>query len=260
MNLQTDTTRAGITSLTLNRPDQHNALDRELIDSIISALNELAGATRILILKGNGRSFCAGADVNWMKASVTLSDQENLDDANAFSNMLKTLNEFPHPTIAQTHGAVMGGGAGLTACCDIAIGSKTSFYSFSEVRLGLIPATISPYAIEAVGARNARRYFLTAERFDAAQAEQMGLLHAVCADSDLENSTSRIIDELLKGGPKAQSISKSLIPKVSKAPVNETLRNELVETLAAVRAGEEAQHGFAAMLEKRKPTWSKDQI
>lgn len=258
MSLLIDTSDNGITRITLDRPDQHNALNRSLIDSIITTLLEVEKDTRILLLSGSGKSFCAGADVNWMKDSVHLSDEQNKEDANAFSMMLKTLNDFPHPTIVQAHGAVMGGGAGLVSCCDIAIGTESSFYSFSEVKLGLIPATISPYALEAIGARNARRYFLTAERFNAHTAQRIGLLHDVCSESDLASRTDKVFSDLFNGGPNAQRISKTLIPKVSKQPISDTLRNELVDTLAAVRSGSEAQAGFTAMLEKSTPLWSVD--
>lgn len=257
MSLLVNTDGNGITRLVLNRPEQHNALNRELIDKIIATLEEVASHTRILVFSGSGKSFCAGADVNWMKASVHLTDEQNKEDANAFSTMLKTLNEFPHPTIAQAHGAVMGGGAGLVSCCDIAIGSESSFYSFSEVRLGLIPATISPYAIDAIGARNARRYFLTAERISAAKAMQVGLLHDVSPEDELKSVVDNTVDELMCGGPEAQSLCKTLIPKVASEPNNDILRAELVDTLASVRSGNEAQAGFSAMLEKTNPPWLK---
>ncbi|MBX2835579.1 MAG: enoyl-CoA hydratase/isomerase family protein [Gammaproteobacteria bacterium] len=245
----------GITKLTLNRPEQHNALNIELIHGIITALEDIKKDTRLLVLSGTGKSFCAGADVNWMKASKHLSAEDNRRDADDLAHMLRSLNEFPCPTLLRAHGAVMGGGAGLAACCDMAIGAHTSFYSFSEVKLGLIPAVISPYAIAAIGARQARRFFLSAEKFTAATAQAIGLIHEVCEDHALDRHVEHMINEFRNGGPMAQAECKQLIPKVANSANDTHLQEELVDTLARIRAGQEAQDGFSAMLNKTQPPW-----
>ena len=253
--LQLDTDTCKVTTLTLNRPAQHNALNRELIAEFTEALQSTATDTRVLLIKGNGKSFCAGADLNWMKASVTLSDAENRQDATALSTLLNMLNTFPAPTIACVHGTAIGGGLGLVSCCDIAIGSSHSVFALSEVRLGLIPATISPYVIAAIGQRAARRYFLTAERFDASVARQIGLLHQVCDPESLDQQTRALTDKLLKGGPTAQTESKQLVADVSGRVVDTQLRDDLSNRLARIRAADEAQEGLASFLEKRPPHW-----
>ncbi len=246
----------GVTTLTIDRPDSHNALDRELIDAMTAALVALRGTTRVLVLTGTGKSFCAGADINWMKASVALSAEENREDSMALSLMLDALNSFPHPTIARIQGSAIGGGCGLVACCDIAIASESARFGFSEVRLGLIPATISPYALAAIGAREARRWFLTGARFDVLDAYRIGLIHDVCSTDNLDNRVNERILELLASGPEAQSASKQLIRDVSGQAITDALRDDVTDRLAKVRAGDEAQEGLTAFLEKRSPSFS----
>ena len=253
--LLTDTDGRGVITLTLNRPERHNALNRDLINTLSDTLASLTDKARVLIVKGQGRSFCAGADVAWMKESATLSARENQQDAAALSLMLERLNTLPCPTIACVHGAVLGGGVGLASCCDIIIADHKAVFALSEVRLGLIPATISPYVLAAIGGRAARRYFLTAERFDAEVARHIGLVHEVCQSNQLEAQLEKLLNDLLAGAPQAQRESKQLIGRVSGQPVNDSLRLDLSDRLARIRSGSEAQHGLAAFLDKRKPDW-----
>lgn len=253
--LLTDTDDRDVTTLTLNRPERHNALNRDFINMLSDTLANLTDKTRVLVVKGRGRSFCAGADVTWMKESATLSASENQRDAAALSLMLDRLNTFPCPTIACVHGAVLGGGVGLASCCDITIADHEAVFALSEVRLGLIPATISPYVLAAIGGRAARRYFLTSERFDAEAARQIGLVHEVCLSNQLEAQIEKLLNDLLAGAPQAQRASKQLISSVSGQPVNDSLRLDLIDRLARIRSGSEAQEGLAAFLDKRKPDW-----
>jgi methylglutaconyl-CoA hydratase len=253
--LLTDTDERGVITLTLNRPEQHNALNPDLINLLSDALETLADKTRVLILKGQGRSFCAGADITWMKESAALSATENKRDAAVLSLMLDRLNTFPCPTIACVHGAALGGGVGLASCCDITIADHETVFALSEVRLGLIPATISPYVLAAIGGRAARRYFLTAERFDAELARHIGLVHEVCQSNQLEAQLEKLLNHLLAGAPQAQRESKQLISSVSGQPVNDSLRLDLSDRLARIRSGSEAQEVLAAFLNKRKPDW-----
>lgn len=254
--LTTQTDDRGVTTLTLNRPDRHNALDRAFLDEFKITLDKLGSNTRILVIAGAGKHFCAGADINWMKQSVDLSDEENKADAMALSDMLDTLNCFSRPTIARVQGAALGGGTGLVCCCDIVVASESAKFAFSEVKLGIMPATISPYALAAIGARAARRYFLTAEQIDAVDAYRLGLVHDVCSTENLDHRVEEQITALLQCAPLAQGASKQLINDVAGRPIDNTLRESLSLRLANIRAGEEAQEGLGAFLEKRPPYWS----
>ena len=250
------TDERGVTTLTIDRPERHNALDRELIDAMASALHSIESITRVLVIAGSGNSFCAGADIAWMKASIALSEADNRADAAALSSLLESLDTFPHPTIARIQGAAIGGGSGLAACCDIAIANETALFGFPEVRLGLLPATISPYVLSAIGAREARRWFLTGERFDAVTAYRLGLVHDVCSTDNLDTRVDERVKALLAGGPEAQRATKQLVMDVAGRPVTENLRQEVANRLAKQRAGTEAQEGLTAFLEKRKPGYS----
>lgn len=255
--LKTETDARGVTTITLNRPDQHNAMDRAFIDEFTAALKHLASHTRVLVIRGAGRNFCAGADVKWMRASVELSEEQNAADAMALSDMLDALNTFPCPTIARVSGAALGGGTGLICCCDIVVADETSEFGFSEVRLGIIPATISPYAIAAIGPRVARRYFLTGERIDAVEAYRIRLIHDVCSSNNIDRRIDEKISALLAGGVAAQAASKKLIADVTGKPVDEKLRTALSQRLAHIRAEDEAQEGLSAFLQKRPAKWTK---
>lgn len=253
--LTTQTDDRGVTTLTLNRPDHYNAMDRAFIDELKITLDKLSSNTRVLVIAGAGKHFCAGADINWMKQSAELTTEQNQADAMALSDMLYTMNSFSRPTIARVHGAALGGGTGLICCCDIAVASESAKFAFSEVKLGIMPATISPYAIAAIGSRAARRYFLTAEQIDAVDAYRLGLIHDVCSTENLDRRVEENISRLLQCGPHAQGATKKLIADVANKPIDDTLRQNLGTRLADIRASDEAQEGLGAFLEKREPRW-----
>jgi methylglutaconyl-CoA hydratase len=205
------------------------------------------------VLAANGKSFSAGADLDWMRRMAAYSEEENLADANRLALLLQRLNFIPKPTVAAVQGAALGGGVGLVAACDIAIGAAQAVFGLTEVRIGLIPATISPYVVQAIGERAARRYFLTGERFDAATARELGLLHEVA--EDLEAAVTRHVEALLLGGPEALAATKKLIRRVGRGPINAAMIEDTAARIARARAGGEAREGIAAFFEKRKPGW-----
>jgi methylglutaconyl-CoA hydratase len=248
---------AGIARVALNRPDVHNAFDETLIAELTHVVRTVDADTgiRVLVLEGRGKSFCAGADLNWMKKMAAYSQAENLADANALTTMLSALNNMSKPTLARVHGAAYGGGVGLVACCDIAIGTPQATFALSETRLGLIPAAISPYVVEAIGARAARRYFLSAERFGAEVAISLGLLHEVVPEPDLDATIERVVAALLDAGPQAQSEAKLLIRAVAHRPIDQGVIGDTAKRIARVRATPEGKEGVAAFLAKRKPAW-----
>jgi len=251
------TVSGAIARVALNRPDVHNAFDETLIAELTHVVRTFDADTsiRVLILEGRGKSFCAGADLNWMKKMAGFSHAENLADASNLAAMLSALNGMSKPTIARVHGAAYGGGVGLVACCDIAIGTPGATFALSETRLGLIPAAISPYVIEAIGARAARRYFLSAERFGAEEARHLGLLHELVADAELNAVVDRIAASLLDAGPQAQSEAKLLIRAVAQRPIDQGVIGDTAKRIARVRATPEGKEGVAAFLAKRKPAW-----
>lgn len=254
--LSIESDKRAVATITFNRPEAFNAMNRQFMDELLAALQELSGTVRVLVLAANGKHFCAGADVNWMRDSSKLTEQENQDDAHALADMLFALNTFPSPTIAKIQGVALGGGTGIVSCCDIAVAAEDARFALSEARLGLIPATISPYVLEAIGARAARRYFLTAEQFAAAQALRAGLIHEICTYDELADRIEQIIEGCLLSGPKAQTAAKQLIADVTGAKNDAALRQQLASRLASIRAGQEAQEGLGAFLEKRKPSWA----
>jgi methylglutaconyl-CoA hydratase len=249
--------RNGIGILALNRPEVHNAFNETMIAELTEALLQLGadGRVRAIVLTGNGASFCAGADLNWMKKMAGYSRAENLADARALARMLKTLNDVPKPTLARIHGTAYGGGVGLTACCDIAIAAAEATFALSEAKLGLIPATISPYVIEAIGARQARRYFLTAERFEAAEAYRLGLVHDIVPIMQLDDRINEVLGALLLVGPNAQRECKTLIRTVAHQPIDAKVIAATVRHIATVRASPEGKEGVAAFLSKRSAAW-----
>ena len=249
----------GVARLTLNRPEVHNAFDDHLIAHLTHKLRDLEhnASVRVVVLAAEGKSFSAGADLNWMKRIARYSEAENLRDAVALAGLMRALNTMTKPTIARVQGSAFGGGVGLVACCDIAIAGSAAVFSLSEVRLGLIPAVISPYVIAAMGERNARRYFLTAERFDAQEALRIGLVYSVVSDGELDAAVSRIVGELLKGGPKAIAASKELIAHVTGRPIDHVLEEETAARIAQIRVSPEGQEGIAAFLDKRPAAWIK---
>lgn len=246
-----------IATLWLNRPDLHNAFDDALIAEVTQAIDALAGdaSARVVIVAGKGKSFSAGADLAWMKRMAGYSREQNEADANRLAEMLHKLKTMPKPTIAAVQGAAMGGGVGLCAACDIGIAASDAVFALSEAKLGLIPAVISPYVIEAIGARAARRYMLTAERFDAVAAERLGLVSAVVAPDQLMTEARRVADILLQNGPQAVREAKLLVAHVSERPNDASLRAETARRIARLRATDEGREGVAAFLEKRKPGW-----
>jgi methylglutaconyl-CoA hydratase len=249
----------GVAWVTLTRPEVHNAFDDTLIAELSAVLGGFASDERVraVVLGAQGRSFSAGADLNWMQRMAGYSERENLDDARALAALMRRLYELPKPTLALVQGPTYGGGVGLVACCDIAIAAETANFCFSEVRLGLIPAAIGPYVIAAMGERAARRYFLTAETFSAREAMRFGLVHDVVPDEALRDIGRRVIKALLRGGPNAQVAAKDLILTISGRPLDD-LAEETAKRIARLRVSEEGREGIAAFLEKRKPGWLKD--
>jgi methylglutaconyl-CoA hydratase len=249
---------SGVATLTLNRPEVHNAFDDHLIAELSHKLRELdhQASVRVVVLAAAGKSFSAGADLNWMKRMARYSEAENLRDAVALASLMRTLNQMVKPTIARVQGPAYGGGVGLVACCDIAIAGRAASFALSEVRLGLIPAVISPYVIAAIGAHNARRYFLTAERFDANAALRIGLVQEVVDDAALDAAVERTVSELLKGGPKAIGAAKDLIAHVAGRPIDQHLAEETAARIARIRVTPEGREGIEAFLDKRPPDWS----
>jgi len=249
----------GVATVTLNRPAIHNAFDDTMIAELTKVLSFVGGhqAVHVVVLAANGKSFSAGGDLGWMKRMAAYTDAENLEDARGLAGMLHTLDTLPKPTIARVQGPAYGGGVGLIAACDIAIGADSAVFSLSEVRLGLIASAISPYVVAAIGARWARRYLLTAERFDAAAAQGCGLLHEVCTAAALDGAVQKVVALLLEGGPVAQAESKDLIRRVRTGPVDAAMREDTAGRIARLRASPEGREGVGAFLEKRKPGWRK---
>jgi len=248
-----------IATITLNRPLVHNAIDDQLILELMNLLRDLESKpqVRAILLTAAGQSFSAGADLHWMKRMSTASHDDNQRDAEQLAGTLRRLNIFPRPTIALVQGAAYGGGVGLVAACDIAIASEGAIFSLSEVKLGLIPSVISPYVIAAMGARAARRYFLTGERFSAEEALRLGLVHEVVPADHLVRTGERIVAALLEGGPRAQVDAKKLIFDVAGKPIEHGLMDETTRRIASLRASPEGREGVAAFLDKRKPSWIK---
>jgi methylglutaconyl-CoA hydratase len=248
----------GVAVVTLARPEVHNAFDEVLIAELTATLKTLDAdaAVRVVVLAGQGRSFCAGADLGWMQRMAGYSHAENLADAGALAAMLATLDRMGKPTIARVHGAAYGGGVGLVACCDIAVAAEEATFALSEVKLGLIPATIGPYVVAAIGARQARRYFLTAERFTAAEALRIGLVHDVVPAAAVDRRVDALIDALRAAGPRAQAEAKALVRAVSSRPVDDAVIADTVARIAAVRASAEGREGVAAFLQRRPAAWS----
>jgi methylglutaconyl-CoA hydratase len=244
--------------VTLNNPAKHNAFDDVLIGELTAALKKLDvnAEVRIVVLSAAGKSFSAGADLNWMKRIAAYSEEENLRDAMGLGELMHTLHGLSKPTIARVQGPAYGGGVGLAACCDIAVGTLNASFSLSEVKLGLIPAVISPYVIAAIGERAAHRYFLTAERFDAAEAYRLGLLHELAqSDDEMDDKINDLCAALLAAGPQAIAKAKQLIGAVSNQPITGTLVADTAKRIARVRAGAEGKEGLSAFLEKRKARW-----
>lgn len=249
--------QGGIATVTLDRPEVRNAFNDELVARLTQAFGDLGARedVRCIVLAANGAAFCAGADLNWMKRMADYTREENLADAGALAAMLRTLHECPKPTIAQIQGDVYAGGVGLVACCDIAVTLDHAHFCLSEVRLGLVPATISPYVIRAMGARAAHRYFLTAERFDAMEARRIGLVHEVVSTGALQSHVAAIAQAVVNAGPQAVQACKRLVRAVAGQEITPELVQRTVEGIADIRASAEGREGVQSFLGKRKPNW-----
>lgn len=248
-----------VATVWINRAELHNAFNTEVIEELHACFQALNSRDdiRVVILAGRGKSFSAGADLNWMKQAGQASTAENQADALKLAKMLQSLATLKQPTIARVHGIAFGGGMGLAAACDICVASTDAKFATSEVRLGLAPSTISPYVIRAIGARQASRYFLTAERISAEQAQQIGLAHEVTSAEDLDSKIDEIVQALLLGGPDAQHASKQLIQMVNHQVLTEDLLQQTAQHIAHVRQGTEAKNGLNAFLNKQSPAWIK---
>lgn len=245
-----------IATLTLNRPHVHNAINSTMIRKLTDTLDSLHNkpSIRLLIIEGNGKSFCAGADLIWMKNFSEYKADENVEDVAHLSVMLELLNSLPMPILSYVHGGIMGGGIGLIACSDIVLADPHAFFSFSEIKLGLIPAIISPYVLRIIGTTYARRYFLTGERFDAPAASRIGLVHEIIALEKKKEGVDKFIQHILRGAPQAIKKAKKLIHDLSEK-TDETTRIMTLELIAAQRLSKEAQEGVDAFLNKTSPSW-----
>ena len=251
------TKNGGVARVTLNRPELRNAFDDALIGELRRAFAdvEIDSSVRVMVLAGNGPAFCAGADLNWMKRMAGYGYDENLADAKALAGMLAALDRLPKPTIARVHGPVFAGGTGLVAACDIAVGTPEAKFCLSEAKLGLSPATISPYVLRAMGERNARRYFLTAEVFDAEEALRLGMLTSLVPANSLDSAVDELVKHLLAGGPEAHAKIKTLIRSVTGRRPDDALVADTAQRIAEIRGSLEGKEGIAAFLEKRTASW-----
>ncbi|MDA5133880.1 MULTISPECIES: enoyl-CoA hydratase/isomerase family protein [Psychrobacter] len=244
-------------TVTLNRPEIRNAFNDEMITELTEVFNKLGtdNNVRVIVLAAAGKAFCAGADLNWMRAMADYSYKENLADADKLAQMLKTIYECPKPTIAAIQGDVYAGGMGLVAVCDVAIAVRIANFCLSEVRLGLAPATISPYVIKALGARASQRYFLSAEVFDAKKARQLGFIHERVSEESLDDAVAAFCDKVVKNSPDAVKTCKRLLHEVAGAPITDELIADTVKGIADIRSSEQGKEGVQAFLQKRKPSW-----
>ena len=249
----------GVATLTLDRPEAHNAFDERAVAALTERLNGWAGddAVRAVVLAARGETFCAGADIAWMRRAADFTEAENVADAGALAELLRVLDTLPKPTVALVQGPAYGGGVGLVACCDIALAVRRARFQFSEVKIGLIPAVIAPYAIAAIGARQARRYFLTAEPISAEEALRLGLVHEVLDDSQaLAAARDRVVGALAAAAPRALVEAKTMIAALAGRPVDSPVIEATTLRIAARRASAEAREGLSAFLEKRPPRWA----
>jgi methylglutaconyl-CoA hydratase len=245
-----------VATVTLARPESHNALNSALIEEITTCFEELDGedGVRVVVLTGEGRSFCAGADIGYMRETAGFSYEENIDDARRLATLFRTVDECPKPVVARVVGAAIGGGAGLVAAADVAVAAEGTRFAFSEVRLGIAPATIAPFVVRKIGYSHARALFLTGERFGAGKAREIGLVHEVARAEDLDAATEEVAARLLQGGPVAQAAIKELLRQVEATEPMEAL-GLMTNRIAELRIGEEGQEGLGAFLQKREPRW-----
>ncbi|MFZ9177927.1 MAG: enoyl-CoA hydratase/isomerase family protein [Limnohabitans sp.] len=247
----------GVHTITLNRPDIRNAFDDMLIAEIHEAFDAVSRRTdvRCVVLAANGPAFCAGGDLHWMRRMADYTREQNLADAGGLAAMLRAIDQCPHPTLARVQGDVFAGGLGLVSACDMAVCADSATFCLSEVKIGLIPATISPYVVRAIGARASRRYFLTAERFSAAEAHRIGLVHESVPMEQLDTTVQALIKILLANSPMAVQDAKRLVDSVAGQDINEALIAQTVAGIADSRASADGKEGVQAFLDKRKPKW-----
>ncbi|MCC5903359.1 MAG: enoyl-CoA hydratase/isomerase family protein [Halomonas sp.] len=251
----------GIARLTLNRPEVHNAFDDSLIAELNSHLDKLhqlanAGDVRVVVLGSEGKSFSAGADLNWMKRMVDYDLEDNLADSRKLAALMYGLDSLPCPTVCRVQGAAFGGAVGLAACCDLVVASDKAKFCLSEVKIGLSPAVISPYVQRALGERQMRRYALTAEVMDAQTALALGLAHQVVDHDALDNAVDAMLDTLLAGSPQAQRATKALLARVAQAPDSDATREHTCQVIAELRVSQEGQEGLSSFFDKRRPAWT----
>jgi methylglutaconyl-CoA hydratase len=246
----------GVATITLARPELHNAFNETLIDELSRCITGLGtdDNVRLIILTGDGKSFCAGADINWMKSMVEYSHEENLRDSQALADMFKIIDECPKPVVGKINGAAFGGGVGLVAVCDVAVAADNTRFSFSEVKLGIVPSVISPYVIPRIGPGHARKLFITGERFDAETAHQIGLVHRVVFPEELDSAVAEVVGFLMENGPTAMHEVKLLVAKWQEMDKDQ-FRKYTVDKIAELRTSPEGKDGLTAFLEKRKPLW-----
>jgi len=247
----------GVATVTLNNPEKHNAFDDAIIAELSATFESIANnkAVRAMILAATGKSFCAGGDLAWMKRMKSYTIEENIEDAKSLAAMLQTLNFLPVPTIARVQGIAVGGGVGLVSCCDMAVATPGASFCLSEVKVGLIPATISPYVIDAIGQRAARRYFTTAEQFSSKTAAQLGLVSEVVDADQLDDQINNLVETLLANSPAAIVAAKQLVFQVAGLEIDDKLIASTCELIADIRVSADGQEGLAAFFDKRKPTW-----
>lgn len=248
----------GVARVEMARPQVFNAFDETMIGELAELFERLGSdpAVRVIVLSGQGKAFSAGADLQWMKRASEATEAWNLTDARRFADMLWRIESCPKPTIARVHGVALGGGVGLACACDIALASDDARFAVSEVKFGILPSVIGPYLVNAVGKRQAKRLALTARRIDAAEALQIGLVHAVTTAQGLDGLVDQTIAELLGSGPQAQAEVKQLFAQLAVGPIGESTRELTARTISRVRTGDEAREGFAAFLDKRPPAWT----
>ena len=248
---------SGVASIWLNRPDVRNAMNDVMISELNNAVADAIDdqSIRAIVLGGRGKAFCAGGDLSWMRKAKQMTPSEAQADSLKLAQLLQLIYQSPKPTVARVHGSAFAGAMGLVAACDIAVACDTTKFCLSEVKLGLIPAMISPYVIRAMGERAARRYFLSAEVFQAAEAYRIGFISDLCIEVELDEHIQLLVGHLLQGAPLALGEAKRLIRDVEGRPINDALALQTAQSIAAIRAGNEAQEGIAAFFEKRKPAW-----
>jgi methylglutaconyl-CoA hydratase len=259
--IRLDRPQPHVAHLILNRPDKSNAFDDEMIAALTAAIKQIStdANVHIVVLEGEGKHFSAGADLNWMQRMATASVEDNQKDALKLADLLYRLNHLTKPTVAIVRGAAMGGGVGLLACCDIVIAAESAQFALSEVKLGLIPAVISPYVLAAMGERAARRYFLSGERFSVHEAKLLGLVHHITLEAELDDNRDRMVTILLQNGPKAMVAAKQLIADIKDRPIDNRLSEDTATRIAKLRASTEAQIGMNAFFNKKAPEWNEEE-